>query len=209
MQINSPLDRIFNSEIKVRMLRMFCQMGGDASGRQMARLAGVTPKTAHEVLQDLLKDGVVVMRAVGRTYLFSLNEKRMIVKNVLKPLFQAEEALIEDLLQNISATIRKSVLKDEVLSVVLFGSVQKKTERAGSDLDLMVVVKKAVMKKKVEDFFSELDEKLSAPLGNLISPYINSLSEFKSKSKKQTPIIKNIMKSYKLVYGFRLERLLR
>ena len=209
MQINSPLDKILDSETKVRMLRIFCRKGGDASGREMARMVGVTPKTAHEVLQDLLKGGVLMMRSVGRTYLFSLNEKRTIVRDVLKPLFREEDILIESLLQNISSVVKKSSLKDEILSVVLFGSIQEKTERADSDVDLMVIVKTAAMKKRAEDLFSEIDAKLSESWGNLISPYVNSLSEFKSKSKKKVSVIGNVMKSYRLIYGFRLERLLR
>jgi len=209
MRVNNPLDNILNSEIKVRALRIFCRTGGDVNGRQMARMIGVTPKTAHEILQDLLKEGVLAMHPVGRTYLFSLNEGRVVVKDVLKPLFAAEDVLIESLLNSISRAIKKSSLKEDVLSVALFGSVQTKTERAGSDVDLMVIVKTATIKKKVEDLFSEIDRQLSFSWGNLISPYVNSLSEFKSKSKKKVPVIKNILKSYRLIYGVRLERLLR
>ena len=209
MRINRPLDKIVNSEIKVRALRFFCRTGGDVSGRQMAKMIGVTPKTAHEVLQDLLREDVLAMRSVGRMYLFSLREDRKIVTDVLKPLFAAEDALIGDLLDNISRRIKKSSLKEDILSVALFGSIQTKTERAASDVDLVVVVKTAANKKKVEDLFSEIDQKLSFSWGNLISPYINSLAEFKKKSKSTVGIVQNILKSYRLVYGVRLERLLR
>ena len=209
MRINRPLDKIVNSEIKVRALRFFCRTGGDVSGRQMAKMIGVTPKTAHEVLQDLLREDVLSMRSVGRTYLFSIREDRKIVTDVLRPLFAAEDALIGDLLDNISRRIKKSSLKEGILSVALFGSIQTKTERAASDVDLVVVVKKAANKKKVEDLFSEIDQELSSSWGNLISPYINSLAEFKKKSKSTVGIIQNILKSYRLVYGVRLERLLR
>jgi len=209
MRINSPLDKILSSEIKVRTLRVFCRMGTDVSGRQMAKMIGVTPKTAHEVLQSLLKEGVLTMRSIGRTYLFSLNGDRLVVKDVLKPLFTAEEALIECLSDSISRRIKKSLLKSDILSVALFGSVQTKTERETSDIDLMVVVRTAAVKKKVEDLFSDIDQQLSSSWGNLISPYINSLAEFKSKSKKKVAVIQNILKSYRLIYGVRLERLLR
>lgn len=86
MRINGPLDKIINSGIKVKALRVFCRGERDVSGRQMAKMIAVTPKTAHEVLQGLLNEGVLAMRAVGRTYLFSLREDRKIVKDVLNPL---------------------------------------------------------------------------------------------------------------------------
>ena len=82
MRFHSPLDKILNNEVKVRALRILCQNAGEMSGRHMAKMAGVTPKTAHEILQDLLREGVLIMRAVGKTHLFRLNEERVIVHEV-------------------------------------------------------------------------------------------------------------------------------
>ena len=209
MRINSPLNKILSSEVKIRALRVFCRMDTDISGRQMAKKIGVTPKTAHETLQDLLKEDVLTMRPAGKAYLFSLNGDRPVVKDVLKPLFAAENALIECLSDNISRGIRKSLLKGDILSVALFGSVQTKTERAASDVDLMVVVRTAAVKKKVEDLFFDIDQQLASSWGNLISPYVLSLTEFKSKANKKIAIIQNVLRSYRLIYGVRLERLLR
>ena len=113
------------------------------SGRQMAKMVGVTPKTAHEILQDLLREGVLIMRAVGRTHLFRLNEERSIGHEVLKPLFLLEATLSERLFDGIRAAIKKSPMKDDILSVALFGSVHAKTERATSDVDIFVIVRTA------------------------------------------------------------------
>jgi predicted nucleotidyltransferase len=209
MRLNNPLDKILNSEVKVRALRIFCRTGGELSGRQMAKMAGVTPKTAHEILQDLLREGVLVMRAVGKTHLFRLNEERAMVSDVLKPLFSFENALSERLFDNIRLAIKKSALKDDIVSVALFGSVHAKSERPTSDVDLFVVVKTSDLKKKIETLFSEIDQGLSTSWGNLISPYINSLAEFKANAKKKTGLVPQILKSYQLIYGDRLEKLLR
>ena len=149
------------------------------------------------------------MRAIGRTYLFRLNEDRAIVSEVLKPLILSEKVLSERLFDIIRVAIRKSALKDDIMSVALFGSVYTKTERANSDVDLLVVVKTAELKRKAEALFSEIDRQMSSQLGNLISPYVNSLAEFKRKAKKKTGIVPNILKSYQLIYGDRLEKLLR
>ena len=134
MRLNSPLDKILNNEIKVRILRIFCQNAGEMSGRQMAKMVGVTPKTAHENLQDLLREGVLIMRAVGKTHLFRLNEDRAVVHEVLKPLFLLEKTLSARLFDVIRKTIKKSVLKDDILSVALFGSVHAKSERPTSEI---------------------------------------------------------------------------
>ena len=209
MRLHSPLDKILSGEIKIRVLRILCQNVGEMSGRQMAKMADVTPKTAHEVLQGLLREGVLIMRAVGKTHLFRLNEERAIVREVLQPLFSLERNLSERLFDLIRRTIKKSVLKDDILSVALFGSVHAKTERATSDVDLFVIVKTADLKKKTETLFSDIDQQLSSQWGNLISPYINSITELKSNAKKKTGLVPQILKSYQLIYGDRLEKLLR
>ena len=209
MRLNKPLDKILNNEVKVRALRILCQNPDEMSGRQMAKMVGVTPKTAHEILQDLLQEGVLIIRVVGKTHLFRLNEERSIVHEVLKPLFLWEQVLSERLFDIIRGAIKKSALKDDILSVALFGSVHAKTERATSDVDLFVLIKTAEFKKKAETLFSDIDERLSSRWGNLISPYINSVAEFKTNAKKKTGPVPQILKSYQLIYGDRLEKLLR
>ncbi len=209
MRLNKPLDKILNNEVKIRALRVLCQNTGEMSGRQIAKMVGVTPKTAHKILQDLLREGVLVMRPVGKTHLFRLNEERSIVYEVLKPLFLFEKTLSERLFEIVRTAIKKSTLKDSILSVALFGSVHAKTEQATSDVDLLVVVKTAELKKKTETLFYKIDQQISSQWGNLISPYINSLNEFKSNSKRKTGVIPNILRSYQLIYGDRLEKLLR
>jgi predicted nucleotidyltransferase len=209
MRLNKPLDKILNNEVKVRTLRILYQNAGEMSGRQIAKMAGVTPKTAHEILQDLLREGVLIMRTFGKTYLFRLNENRIVVKEILKSLFAAENALSEQLFGIIRTTVKKSTLKNNILSIAVFGSVHTKTEGPVSDVDLLVIVKSSEFKKKAEDLFSDIDQQLSSQWGNLISPYINSLPEFKSNAKKKTGLVPHILKSYQLIYGDRLEKLLR
>lgn len=209
MRLQRPLDKILNHEIKVRALRIFCQSAGEMTGRQIAKMTGVTPKTAHEILQGLLREGTVIMRAIGKTYLFRLNEDRVVVSDVLRPLFASENTLRERLFGIIRNRIKKSALKNDVLSVAVFGSVHTGTERSTSDVDLLVIVKTSEFKKEAEELFSEIDQRISVQWGNLISPFVNSLAEFKNKAKKKVGIIPNILRSYQLIYGERLEKLLR
>lgn len=208
MRLTHPLDKILNSEIKVRVLRVFCQVSGELSGRQTAKIVAVTPKTAHEVLQALMKEGSLLMRVVGKTHLFRLNENQK-MSAVLKDLFTAEETLRDWLLKAIIESVKRSSLKSSILSIALFGSIYEKTEGPSSDVDLLVVVKTTEDKKKVEDLFFQIGERIFSRWGNPIAPYVNSLSEFRNKAKKKEGVISNILKSYQLIYGDRLEKLLR
>jgi predicted nucleotidyltransferase len=208
MRLTHPLDKIFNSEIKVRVLRIFCRSHGELSGRQTAKLVGTTPKTAHEVLQSLMKEGLLSMKVIGNTHLFRLNAEQ-VMSGVLKDVFADEEKLKGWLLKAITESVKKSSLKDAILSIALFGSIYEKKEGPSSDVDLLVVVRTAEDKKKTEDLFFRIDERISLRWGNPIAPYVNSLPEFRSKAKKKDGIIPNILKSYQLIYGDRLEKLLR
>ncbi len=209
MRLNNPLDKILNSEVKVRALRIFCRTGGEFHGRQIAKMTSVTPKTAHEVLQSFLREGLLLMRAAGKTHFFRLNENLVIVNDVLRGLFVAEEALKEKLTKHIVGSIARSSLKNSVLSIAVFGSIHEKREQPGSDADLLVVVKTAQDKKRVEELIFQMDERVSAKWGIPVAPYINTVSEFRAKAKKKTGAVPNILKSYQLVYGARLEKLLR
>ncbi len=209
MRLNRPLDKILNSEIKTRVLRIFCQNRGEMNGRQIARMAGVTPKTAHEILQVLLGEGILAMRSIGKTYLFCLNEDRLVVKDILRPLFAAENALKERLFNIIRTAIDLSDLKGEIISVAVFGSIHDETERPTSDVDLLVVVKKAASKRKTETLFSQIDRQVSSSWGNPIAPYINGLVEFKANARKKEGPVPGILQSYQLIYGDRLEKILR
>jgi len=208
MRLSHPLDKILSSAIKVRILRIFCRAGVELSGRQTAKMAGATPKTAHEALQGLMREGLLLMRVVGKTHLFRLNEGQ-VMGSVLKGLFADEEKLKDRLLKAIVAYVKQSSLKSDVLCIALFGSIYEKTEGPSSDVDLLVVVKTAEDKKKVEDLFFQIDERISSRWGNPIAPYVNSLSEFRNKAKMRTGAVSNILKSYQLIYGDRLEKLLR
>lgn len=208
MRLTYPLDKILNSEVKIRILRVFCQAGRELSGRQTAKMVAVTPKTAHEVLQALMKEGLLLMKVVGKTHLFRLNEDQM-MNGVLKDLFADEEKLRGWLLKAITEPVKQSSLKDVILSIALFGSIYEKTEGPSSDVDLLVVVKTAENKKEAEDLFFQIDERISSRWGNPIAPYVNSLSEFRNKARKKEGVILNILKSYQLIYGDRLEKLLR
>ena len=104
--------------------------------------------------------------------------------------------------------IVSSKAKKVIISVALFGSVSAHQETAASDIDIVAVVENIKAKATVERLLEEVDVKVSKEFGNTISPYINTRAEFKLKHKKGLAVIKNILKSHKLIYGERLENLL-
>jgi len=208
MKFAKPLDEILNTEAKIRILRFFCRTNAEWNGRQIAKEIKLTPAAAHTALRTLHKEGMLSLRNMGKTHVYSLKDESFLVSNLLKPLFAKEADILDIVIALIKAKISGSKIKKDILSVALFGSVNASREHPVSDIDLIVIVASSRMKLAVDRLFGQIDEKISKQFGNTLSVYINTQNEFKMKRKEGLTIIKNILKDYTLIYGMRLEKLL-
>lgn len=206
MKISNPLDKIFGNEAKIKILRFLIKTGAQWNGRQIAKEVGVTPATSHKALHGLYKEGVLLLQNVGKTHLYSLNNNYL-VSGLLNPLFAKEDRVLSDIVAMIKKSIISSSLKENIVSVVLFGSVNLRKDSPKSDIDLAVVVKDKESLRKAENLFEGIDKIISAEFGNTVSPYINTVAGFKAKHKKGLDIIKNILKSNTLIYGRGIEKI--
>jgi predicted nucleotidyltransferase len=208
MKISSPLDKILDSEAKVKILRFLVKTNAQWNGRQIAKEVGVTPATAHKALHSLHKEGAVILRNVGRTHIYNLNGNNYLAAELLKPLFAKEDKVLNSIIAIIKRKIGASDINKDIVSVVLFGSVKLRKDRPTSDIDLAVIARNKKTRKEAENLFEKIDKKISLEFGNTISPYINTESEFRSKHKKGLAIIKNILKANTLVYGKEIQTIL-
>lgn len=208
MKITKPLDKILNTEVKTKILRFLCRTGAEWNGSQIAKEIGVTPAASLSALKELAKEGVVSMHNAGNTRVYKLNDGNFVVLDLLRPLFLKEDKALDMIIATIKRGLSSSSLKSRIISVALFGSVQIRQDHAASDIDLVVVVTDASTKAKTEKLFEKIDEKIFKKFGNAINPYINTKAEFKAKHKKKLDVVKNILRSYTLIYGERLERIL-
>lgn len=208
MKITNPLDKILNNEAKVKILRFLIKTNAQWNGRQIAKEVGVTPATAHKALRALHKEGVLGLRNVGKTHIYNLNDNNYLVGDLLKPLFAKEDNALNNIMVVIKRKITGSDIKKDIVSVVLFGSVNLHTDHPASDIDLAVITRDRKGKREAEKLFEEIDNKVSSEFGNTISPYINTEAEFRDKHKKGLGVIKSILKANKLVYGREIKKIL-
>lgn len=205
MKITKPLNNILDGEAKIKVLRFLCTTGAEWNGRQIAKETGMTPATAHKALYGLNKEGVLLLRNVGKTHIYCLNGDSFIVTDILKPLFAKERKVLVSIIDIIKRAVSSSGIKRDIISIALFGSVNVQKDHAMSDIDVIVIVKNAKVKPKAEKLFEEIDQKISKRFGNILSPYINTRSEFKSKYSKKMAVIKKILKEHTMIYGEKLE----
>lgn len=205
MRIHDPLDKILNNEIKVKILRFLCKTEAEWSGRQIAREIKVSPAACHKSLRELNNERALLLRSVGKSHLYRLNKENLIISKLLRPLYERESKIPHKVYEAIIGNIPTLA---NIVSIAVFGSVKRKKERATSDIDLLVLVRNLEDKEKVEEHFGKVNEKIIKMFGNTISPYIQSPKEFRLKHKRKLPLVRNIIKSHKLLFGRPLEKLL-
>lgn len=206
MRIHNVLDKILNQEVKIKILRFFCLNEQVLSGRQLAKELKINPATCHKALQELQKEGVLNLRVVGRSHLYSLNSDNYVVKKILKPLYGKEDAIYDDILSLIKRSLYQT--KKPTESIALFGSVAKNKGNERSDLDILVVTSYKRDKAAVEKKFDSITSRIIGEYGIVVSPYILSLTELKKKYQQKLPIIRDILKTYKLIAGEPLEKII-
>lgn len=208
MKFTKPLDEILNTNAKIRILRFLCRTNAHWNGSQIAKEIKITPAATHAALRILQREGLLALRNMGKTHVYSLREDSFLVSNLLKPLFAKENQILDTVIALIKRKISCSKVKCAILSVALFGSVSTGREQPTSDIDLVVIVENVLVKPVVERLFEEIDERVSKQFANTLSPYVNTRSEFRAKHKKGLAVIKKTLRNYKLIYGKRLENLL-
>ncbi|MBA2311829.1 MAG: MarR family transcriptional regulator [Actinobacteria bacterium] len=185
MRFDSPLDDIFLNRSHIRILRALYRLpeGLPASGRELARRAGVTHPTALRALAVLVETGLVTAsrRPAGDAY--ELNRNHFFADQIAD-LYRAEAGIREEL---------ASFLRDEVLArtdkvewATLFGSIVRGESTPSSDIDLAVTCAGADAS-EVEKALDDLSDAARRQFGNHVSPLINA-----RKRKPRTGIWKRI-----------------
>ncbi len=103
------------------------------TGREVARLVGLSPSTALQALGILVSRGLARRRTVGRAHVFQANRDSYLF-GLLEDLLRSEGRVREEMLER-----ARGAVGDGALSLVLFGSHARGTAGPSSDLDLLVV----------------------------------------------------------------------
>ena len=168
---------------------------------------GLSAPACHETLKKLDVLGLVLLRRVSNVHLYQINPENYLVQNVFARQFEAEAAMPKQ----VAAAVKKSLVgapKSDIVSIVLFGSMARGAERLGSDLDLLVVIPSKESLKALEPRVARLREALFKRFSVPLSPYIQTLSELRRKSQAKLPLVREILKDGRTIYGRDIKELL-
>ncbi|OGX27061.1 MAG: hypothetical protein A2Y03_00660 [Omnitrophica WOR_2 bacterium GWF2_38_59] len=197
------ISEIIDTPSKLAILRVFVSREGlKATGREISKLAGFCVSVTHGSLKDLHSRNILNREIIGRQHIYSLNEEDRIVQKVLRPMFEVENNYKEEIRDLLLEEIQKAGLKKSIVSMILYGSVQKGTARKGSDVDVAVVVSKAMDVDRIfEVFNSTIEDRFKSFFGVHLDFYVKSAMEFRKLLQKNQPPISTLMKSYSVLYG--------
>ena len=197
------IDDIVDSPSKLAILRVFASREGlKATGREIAKLAGFSVPSTHESLKDLYERNVLVREIIGKQHIYSLNEDDRIVQKIIRPMFKAESNYKQEIGDLLLEEVKKAGIKSIIVSLMLYGSVEKKTAQEGSDIDVAVVVAKATDVDRVfEVFNSYIAERFKSFFGVHLDFYVKSATEFRELLQKNRPPVSTLMKAYSVLYG--------
>jgi predicted nucleotidyltransferase/predicted DNA-binding transcriptional regulator len=204
MLTEKTLDSILNTKTKLKVIRLFLSRTPDfrATGRGIARMAKVSPPSAHSALKELYNKGILKLEIIGGQHIYSIHEKNRIVADILKPLFAKELSSKDDIKSFLQREIETTGLKNKLISLLLYGSVQRGDALEKSDVDIAAIVKDDKNKEEVETVFLEvIGKKFSEYFGAHLDVYVKSKDEFVSRMKKRLPPVSTLMKSYAVLFG--------
>jgi len=183
------LDRIFSSKSRVLILREIVHTPEGISNSQLAERTGLSEMAVSRNIKDLVKSNLITTKSLGRNIISTINVESNISKS-LKELFEWEKEIYNELSIIVKEHLILEYSKNNLLSIIIFGSRARGTEKLESDLDIMVLLKKG--DKKTRTKFIE---------GVLVSIFELSGDEFLHMTKEYNPLISNIILQGEAIYG--------
>ena len=148
---------------------------------EFIREAGTGSGAAQRELARLADSGLLVVRRVGNQKHYQANAKSPLfadLRNIVAKTVGLAEPLREAL---------KPVASD-IRAAFVYGSVAKGSDRAASDIDLMVVSDSL----SYGDLFGALD-RVSRTLGRQVNPTVYSAAEFSRRAKSENAFIRKVL----------------
>lgn len=202
----TPFDLILSSASKLRLLRALHATRAPMSGREAASAAGVGVHPAQRALAELVTLGIVHRDDTRSQHLYTLNRENVLVQRAILPLFQVEHARVEEVFGELSRAVDGRVGK-AVEGMYLFGSAARGKDRAGSDLDVLVVVRTLTQVDRVHKTLAQSADPLYARHGLRLSVVVLELARLRAMHANGDALVPELLRDNRRITGKRLEEI--
>jgi len=187
------------------VLRVLAGTDAALGVREVARIAGVSPNRASQVLAELVDHGVVLTELRGSGRLCRLNRAHL-AADALVALVELRARLVEFLRAEVTSWERRP------LHASLFGSAARGDGGTGSDLDLLMVRPAGGTEADEEAWENQLvdsGERILAATGNRASWFVASPDDLERAVRANEPVVTEWRRDGIHLTGQRLAALLR
>jgi|GEM_PF-708052 len=174
VKFHGVLEGLFGSPVRTKVFALFLRFPTKPfSGREVARLCGLSSMAAWHAIKAFEAEGLVHRARVGSSDVLTLNPKHFLVK---KSGFLAN---LDGLaFGELTKVLLDSLPTDRVVRMYLYGSVARKEERPTSDIDVLVIVRRAKDKELVVEWSGRAALKVVDLFGNALSVVAFTEDEF-------------------------------
>lgn len=179
------LSEILSSKVRAEVFRLLFGLNNDALHvRGIERKTGFAIGTIQTEMKKLHRLNLVLKKRDGNRLYYRANQQH--------PVFSEIQALVIKTVGLLD--VLKKALADEkgIRVAFVFGSIAGGSEKAGSDIDLMVIGNIGLRN------LTRLLRGLTEKLGREINPYILSTSEFNRRKSENEHFITQVLKGSKL-----------
>ncbi len=190
MKFHISLLDVLTSKAKIKIIKFLLNHVASMSEREIASVLNVSHMSVNRTMRELGELNFVNFVTIGKAHLWRVNRKSYAFR-VLSELFKRVSGIKEPL-EDLKKILFNNLPKTLIKKVVLFGSIAKGSERSNSDIDVFILVKNKLSKKKLEPQIEKLSNFCLEMYGNRLAPYI--LTEQEIEQKKNLKIVSEISK---------------
>jgi predicted nucleotidyltransferase len=196
MRLNINLTKLFNSPVKIKIIKYVIKPGFMMTGREVSRICGISASMAINILKEFEDVNLVSSRTAGKSviwmprpesYSYFVADKIFGDMTLYSPVKH-----LKHMLKNWGKTKYKFVER-----LVIFGSVSQGAENSSSDIDLFVLINSQDHKGEIEKSLEEISINCVKLYGNVLNPYILTTEELQDK--RESRLIKNIKGGIKIL----------
>ena len=163
---------------------------------ELAKDTNINKGILSRLIDNLEKENIIKINRKGKIKLFSVNKENLFIKEVIMPIFEKEDTFYYSALDKF---VKK--IKNDVVSIIAYGSVVSGEIKLTSDIDILVIINKKnkILEKKINELKKEfLDNDL------LLRVDLININELRKLYKTKEPFIKTLIKNHKILYGKQL-----
>lgn len=200
------LDDALGTTSKVRLLRALLRMPHAVTGREAARLAGVSQTAARRALDDLVALGVLERTVGAGEHRYVLNRDNTLVRQALPPLFAAEaewsHAVIETIRE--AFTVGAPVPGARPRAVAVLDATTPHEAAV-----LVIVVGSKVAAREADATAAMLAPRIRTRFGLRLEPAVLAVDRLRDLHASGDPFALRAVAGAIPIYGDSLERLVR